>query len=161
MGLRGADEISVKSRPQCRCEAVLEICRLMWGSGNRKACTVAALLISALALGGCATSIADMPLVGVPADAPARPKEVGAYPAVHDLPAAREQDAMDPGEQAKIQKELLAARDRQAAVAADKGPPAGKSPAAADKNHSAAKSKAKRPPREAKAEAITGVGERP
>ena len=34
-----------------------------------------ALLVSALALGGCATSIADLPVVGTPADAPARPKD--------------------------------------------------------------------------------------
>jgi hypothetical protein len=144
----------------------VEFFGLMSDSGNRRAWTAAALVVSALALGGCATSIADIPLVGVPADAPARPKEVGAYPAVHDLPAAREQDAMDPTEQAKIQKELVAARDHQAAVASDKSPPAtGKSPPAAAKSPAAgksrpAKSKA-RPPSEAKAAATTGVGERP
>ncbi len=84
---------------------------------------MAALVILALCAGGCATSIADMPLIGVPADAPGRPKERSAYPAVHDLPAAREQSAMEPTEQAKIQSELIAARDRQAAVAG-KSPPA-------------------------------------
>jgi hypothetical protein len=59
------------------------------------------LLLSALALGGCATSIADMPLVGTPADAPARPKEAGAYLPVHDLPPDREEAAMAPSEQAR------------------------------------------------------------
>jgi hypothetical protein len=89
----------------------------MLDSANRRAWTTAALLTLALSVGGCATSIADMPLVGVPADAPARPKEAGTYPAVHDLPADREQSAMDPTEQGKIEKELIAARDRQAAIA--------------------------------------------
>jgi len=73
------------------------------------------LCVLALPVGGCATSIADIPLIGVPSDAPARPKEAGAYPAIHDLPADREQTAMEPSEQIKIQKELIAARDRQAA----------------------------------------------
>jgi hypothetical protein len=89
----------------------------MLDSANRRAWTVAALVALALSVGGCATSIADMPMVGVPADAPARPKEVGAYPAVHDLPADRQLSAMDPSEQAKISKELMAARDHQAAIA--------------------------------------------
>jgi hypothetical protein len=77
---------------------------------------MAVLVTLALSAAGCATSIADMPLVGVPANTPARPKEVGAYPAVHDLPADREQSAMDPTEQSKIEKELIAARDRQASM---------------------------------------------
>ena len=65
-----------------------------------------ALLLSALALGGCSTSIADLPLVGTPADAPARPKEAGAYLPVHDLPPDRDEAAMPPAEQAKIEAEL-------------------------------------------------------
>src|SRR6266704_6601282 len=91
-------------------------------SVDRKTRAVAAgvLLLSALALGGCATSIADMPLVGTPADAPARPKEAGAYLPVHDLPPDREESAMAPAERAKVQSELIAARDRQASAAAAK-----------------------------------------
>ena len=76
----------------------------------------AALLLSALALGGCSTSIADMPLVGTPADAPARPKEPGGYLPVHDLPPDRDEAAMAPAEQAKVQADLAAARDHQASV---------------------------------------------
>ena len=93
-------------------------------SVDRKTRAVAAgvLLLSALALGGCATSIADMPLVGTPADAPARPKEAGAYLPVHDLPPDREEAAMAPSEQAKVLKELSAARDRQASAKAAKKP---------------------------------------
>jgi hypothetical protein len=90
---------------------------------NRKmrAFALGALLSSALALGGCATSIADLPLVGTPADAPARPKEAGAYLPVHDLPADREEAALPPAERAKIAAELATARDRQASAAAGKG----------------------------------------
>ena len=81
-------------------------------------------MLSALALAGCATSIADMPLVGTPADAPARPKEAGAYLPVHDLPPDREEAAMAPSEQAKVLKELSVARDRQASAKAAKKPAA-------------------------------------
>jgi hypothetical protein len=83
-----------------------------------RALTATAYLVSALALGGCANSIADMPLVGTPADAPARPKEAGSYLPVHDLPPNRDEAAMPPAEQAKIQRELAAARDQQASAAA-------------------------------------------
>jgi hypothetical protein len=87
---------------------------------NTRALAWGALLMSALALGGCASSIADLPLVGTPADAPARPKQAGAYLPVEDLPPGRDQAAIAPDEQAKIKKELLAARDRQASEAAAK-----------------------------------------
>jgi hypothetical protein len=85
---------------------------------KRRTLVLGALLVSALALGGCSSSIADLPLVGTPADAPARPKEAGAYLPVHDLPPDREQAAMAPAERAKVEAELVAARDRQASVAA-------------------------------------------
>ena len=53
---------------------------------------------------------------------PQRPKEAGAYLPVHDLPPDREEAAMKPAEQAKIQAELTAARDRQASAAAPAKP---------------------------------------
>jgi hypothetical protein len=81
-----------------------------------------AALLLALPAGGCSTSIADLPLVGVPADAPARPKEVGAYPAVHDMPRDRPEAAMDAAERNKVSSELIAARE--AAAAAAKNPAA-------------------------------------
>ncbi len=74
-----------------------------------------ALLAATLALGGCSTQIADM---AMPADAPARPKEAGGYLPVHDVPPERAEAAMKPDEQKRIQSELIAARDRQAATAA-------------------------------------------
>lgn len=86
---------------------------------NMRALALGALLLSAVALGGCSsTSIADLPMVGTPADAPARPKEAGGYLPVHDVPPAREEAAIPPAERAKIEAELIAARDRQASVAA-------------------------------------------
>src|SRR3954463_16561807 len=83
-----------------------------------KMALVAGALLFTLPVGGFSTSIAYLPLVGVPADAPARPKEVGAYPAVHDMPQDRPEAAMDATERSKVSSELMAARDRQAATAA-------------------------------------------
>ena len=89
------------------------------------------VLLLALAAGGCSTSIADLPLIGTPADAPARPKETGSYPAVHDLPQDRPEAAMDAAERNKVSSELIAARDRQAsAAAAEAAAAAAKNPAA-------------------------------
>ena len=85
---------------------------------NKRVLVLAALLLSGLALGSCSSTIADMPLVGTPADAPARPKEAGAYLPVHDLPPDRQEAVIPPAERAKIEAELAAARDRQASVAA-------------------------------------------
>ena len=74
------------------------------------------LLASALMLGGCSTQIADMPAIGLPSDAPERPKEAGGYMPVHDLPPNRQEETMKPAEVAKIEAELTAARDRQAST---------------------------------------------
>jgi hypothetical protein len=88
-----------------------------------RALAVGALLLSsALALGGCSTSIADLPLVGTPADAPARPKEAGNFLPVNDLPPDRDETAMPPAERTKLLNELAAARDRQASSAAATNP---------------------------------------
>jgi hypothetical protein len=91
---------------------------------KKSALALGALLLSALALGGCSVSIADLPLVGTPADAPARPNEAGAYLPVHDVPPDRGEPELAPAERAKIAAELVAARDRQASAAAAKDPTA-------------------------------------
>ena len=78
----------------------------------------AALLLAALALGGCSTSISDIPLDSASSDT--RAKDTGAYLPVNQLPPARDEAAMDPVERAKVQKELVAARDRQAVAVATK-----------------------------------------
>jgi hypothetical protein len=87
-----------------------------------------AMAAATLALGGCSSQIADMPAIGVPTDAPERPKEAGGYLPVHDLPPERNEQAIKPAELAKIQSELTAARDRQA-VASTSAKPAKKHPA--------------------------------
>ena len=96
-------------------------------------CVTGALLAAALSVGGCSTQVADMPLIGVPSDAPPRPKEAGAYLPVHDLPQARDEAAMNTAEQKRIAKELIDARDRQALATtpapAPTSPPAKKKPA--------------------------------
>jgi hypothetical protein len=74
----------------------------------------AILLASMAALSGCASSVADLP----GADAPARPKEASSYLPVHDLPPDRSEQAMKPADQAKLEAELKAARDRQETAAA-------------------------------------------
>lgn len=68
----------------------------------------------AVTLGGCSLPIADLPLIGIPANTPARAESTGVYPAVHDVPPQREQAVLEPEERARIEKELVAARDRQA-----------------------------------------------
>jgi hypothetical protein len=83
------------------------------------ALTAAALLLAALALGGCSTSISEMSIGSAASDT--RPKEAsGAYMPVNETPPAREESAMDPAERAKVQKELIAARERQALANAAK-----------------------------------------
>ncbi len=76
------------------------------------------MLLVALALGGCATSIGEIPLDSASSDTHA--KDTGAYLPVNQLPPARDEAAMDPAERAKVQKELVAARDRQAIAVAAK-----------------------------------------
>jgi hypothetical protein len=88
--------------------------RKMSGDRQNRVLIWGVLLIAALALVGCSSSIADLPLVGTPADAPARPNEPGAYLPVHDLPPDRDEAVIPPKERAKIEAELIAARERQA-----------------------------------------------
>ncbi|MFO1111067.1 MAG: hypothetical protein U1E61_17975 [Bradyrhizobium sp.] len=92
--------------------------------GTIKLLMTGVLLAATLALGGCSTQIADIPAVGLPADAPPRPKEVGSYLPVHDLPPERTEAAMKPDEQKRIQSELIAARDRQASSGTAQSAPA-------------------------------------
>jgi len=78
---------------------------------------VSALALTALTVGGCSISIADLPLGGTPADAPPpRPKDTGGYLPINDRPPERDEAVMDPAERARIQRELIAARERQASA---------------------------------------------
>jgi hypothetical protein len=66
-----------------------------------------------LSLGGCATSTGGSSLMDARAEAPVPPK-TSVYLPVEDLPPQRENPVMTPDERLKLQKELIAARDRQA-----------------------------------------------
>src|ERR1700688_2879016 len=79
-------------------------------------------LLLSLSLGGCATSTAGSSLMDARAEAAAPPK-ASAYLPVEDLPPKREMPAMTPDERLKLQKELIAARDRQMAAAKAQGGP--------------------------------------
>jgi len=84
-----------------------------------------ALLLS-LTLGGCATSNGGSSLLDARAEVPAPPKTT-VYLPVQELPPNREAPAMTADERLKLKKELIAARDRQAAAVKARGdtPPAG------------------------------------
>jgi hypothetical protein len=82
---------------------------------------VVALLLSALSLGGCATSTGGSSLMDARAEAPSPPK-TSVYLPVEDLPAKREKPPLTPDERSKLQKELIAARDRQVSKAAGAPP---------------------------------------
>jgi hypothetical protein len=77
-----------------------------------------ALLLAALALGGCSTSISEIPIGSAASDTRAR--DTGSYLPVNETPPARDEAAMDPAERAQVAKELIAARERQASAAAGK-----------------------------------------
>jgi len=85
----------------------------MSNGGRFIALATAALLLSGLSLGGCATSTAGTSLMDARAEAPALPKTTG-YPAVEDVPPRPQKPAMTADELSKLKKELTAARDHQA-----------------------------------------------
>lgn len=73
----------------------------------------AAAAILSLAAGGCASTVANVPVVGLPANTPARPDTPGEFLPVHDLPPPRQDAVLDAQQQEKVEKDLAAARDRQ------------------------------------------------
>ena len=75
----------------------------------------AATLLLSLPLGGCASSTAGSSLMDARAEVPA-PPQTRAYLPVEVLPPEREKPAMTPDERSKLQKDLIAARDRQTAT---------------------------------------------
>ena len=110
-----------------------------------------AILVLALALGGCA-SVADVPLIGVPANAPARPETAGTYLPVHDVPPPRQEQMLSLDDQTRIEKELSEARTKgkataasdAAAIAASAAPsPPAKKPSAAKKKSDGVEKSAK------------------
>ena len=94
--------------------------------GFKRIMAAAGALLLSLSLGGCATSSAGSSLMDARAESPAPPK-ASVYLPVEDLPPKREMPAMTPDERSKLQKELIAARDRQAVKPVKK--PEGAAPA--------------------------------
>jgi len=76
------------------------------------ALAAAALVLSSLALGGCATSTGSS-LMDARAEAAAPPR-TSDYPAVENLPQQRKKPVMTAEERLQLQKELIGARDRLA-----------------------------------------------
>jgi hypothetical protein len=62
---------------------------------------------------------------GLPEGTPPRPDTPSAYPAVHDMPPARENTVLTSDEQKKIEDELVAARNRAATASGSTGKPTG------------------------------------
>ena len=92
-----------------------------------------------VAIAGCSPSAVVDQLpggMGLPADAPARPRTPYKYPAVHDMPPPRSSTPLSEGEQVRLEKELQAARDRLAGKSgsAPQPAPAGRKPASAARN---------------------------
>jgi len=77
----------------------------------------AGLTIVCAALGGCSIPVADLPGIGLPANAPTRSETPPAYLPVHDVPPPRDEAVLTPDEQKKLRTDLLNARDKQAAQA--------------------------------------------
>jgi hypothetical protein len=100
---------------------------------------------ASLSLAGCSSGpVIDMvpsAVGGLPSGAPARPAAAAQFPAVHDMPPPRADQALTADDQVKMEKGLKAARDRVEqrgkAVANDEGDvPAKKPPASAQKHKS-------------------------
>jgi hypothetical protein len=107
-------------KPVGKPDAGNRLVRFVENERKISALAAAALLLSSLSLGGCGTSTAGSSLMDARAEAAAPPK-TSVYLPVEDLPPKREKPAMTPDERLKLQKELIAARDRQAPAAKARG----------------------------------------
>jgi hypothetical protein len=85
-----------------------------------RALAVAGVLLLAAGLGGCTSTLSELPAAvgGLPAGTPEREATPVAYPAVHDMPPPRANTVLTEEEQKKAAAELAAARDKQAKRAA-------------------------------------------
>jgi hypothetical protein len=79
----------------------------------RGALVAAAVLLASVGLGGCSISLSD-----IGGDETPRGKDSSGFPAVNEMSAQRGSALIEPAERTKIQSELIAARDAQAAAAA-------------------------------------------
>ena len=92
----------------------------------------ALLLAGSMILAGCsASTVADhtpTALGGLPEGVPQRPTKPPAYPAVHDMPPARDSAVLSDAEQTKLEADLAKARDRLGAQSGPADKPAGGAP---------------------------------
>jgi len=91
--------------------------RLLRNYGKR-AWMAAVVLVLGQALVSCASHIADMPVVGLPANTPERPAVAPDYLPVNDMPSPRADTPLTLEQRTKLTRELTAARDRQEGVKA-------------------------------------------
>jgi hypothetical protein len=89
--------------------------------GNRRPCALLLLgLTLAFAgagpLASCSTMGGEIPAAagGLPADVPERPQTAPAYPAVHDMPPARNTAVLTEEEKKRVEAELAIMREQQA-----------------------------------------------
>jgi hypothetical protein len=73
-----------------------------------------ALVAIAVALGGCGSTIATMPLIGEPEKVPAAPAVRPDYPHVGESGSTRATRPLTPEERAKVEADLVAARNKAA-----------------------------------------------
>lgn len=76
------------------------------------------VVLAAATLAGCGSTISQMPVVGMPSNAPPPPAQSKGYLPVNDLPDAREQAPLDASQQVTMEQELSALRAKQKAAAA-------------------------------------------
>jgi hypothetical protein len=81
----------------------------------RRTAAVAILVLAGMTA-GCTSQLADL---GEPAETPPRPATEPAYPAVHDMPAARDTKPLTAEERRRLMDDLSAARERQEAETAE------------------------------------------
>lgn len=66
------------------------------------------------------TTMAENSMIGLPANAPARPEAPPAFPAVHDMPAPRPTPMLTGLEQQKMEDDLVQARQQLDGTATQK-----------------------------------------
>ena len=93
-------------------------------AGLRGLPALAAALSLGLCLSGCASmsqqiaeTASQAPEIGLSPNAPARPAQQMAYPAVHDVPPPRTAAVLTDVEQQKLETDLVSARNQQQAAA--------------------------------------------
>lgn len=76
------------------------------------------LVLVAATLAGCGSTVSQMPVIGMPANAPPPPAQNRGYLPVNDLPGARDEAPLNVSQQVTLEQELSALRAKQKAAAA-------------------------------------------